>query len=132
MYFLMGGDPQILILQQCQEAGLLLGSSNPHPAHYPLYFPLVPPPITVHPAYPIHDPWTLSSSSNSNCPLNPTNPDGELKFVNFHLYWLVGCLVFSSLVVQQLCMKILVEFGPKNCTYNFLTPYFGWLIFEFL
>ena len=133
MYFLMGGDPQILILQPRREAGLLLGPSNLHPFHWPLSFPLdPPPPITIHPTYPMRIPWTLSSSPNSDHPLNPTNPAGGLKFVDFHPYWLVGCWVSSSLGVQRLCMQILVEFGQKDWSFNFLIPYFGWLVFEFL
>ena len=67
------------------EAGLLLGSSNPHPSHWPLSFPLDPLLIIIHLANPIHVLWTLSSSPNSHHPPNPTNPGGGLKFVDLHL-----------------------------------------------
>ena len=40
----------------------LLGSSNPHPSHWPLSFPLDPPPVIIHPANPIHVLWTLTSA----------------------------------------------------------------------
>ena len=62
-----------------RPVGLLLGSSNPHPSHWTLSFPLNPPPTN-----PIHVLWTLSSSSNSDHPPNPNNPDGGLKFVNLN------------------------------------------------
>ena len=88
---------------KCSPAGLLLGSSNPHPSHWPLSFPLDPPPIIIHPANPIHVLWTLSSYPNSHHPPNPTNPGGGLKFVDLHPFWLVG-LTFRK-IRSLLCLR---------------------------
>ena len=55
-----------LEMQKLAGAGLLLGSSNPHPSHSALSFLLDSPPIIIHPAYSIHVLWTLSSSHNSD------------------------------------------------------------------
>ena len=119
----MGGGLPILILQHgfvglggrwelgeeervqrtcASPAGLLLGSSNSRPSHWPLSFPLDPPPIIIHLAY-IHVLWTLSSFPNSHHPPNLTNPGGGLKFVDLRPFWLVG-LTFRK-IRSLLCLR---------------------------
>ena len=84
-------------------AGLLLGSSNPHPSHWPLPFSLDLLLIIIHPANPIHVLWTFFASPNSHHPPNPTNPAGGLKFVDLHPFWLVG-LTFRK-IRSLLCLR---------------------------
>ena len=86
-----------------REAGLLLGSSNPHPSYWPLSFPLDPPPIIIHPANPKRVLWTLSPSPNSHHPPNPTNPGRALRFVDLHPFWQVG-LTFRK-IRSLLCLR---------------------------
>ena len=79
-------------------AGLLRGFSNPHPVRAPLSLPLDPPPIIIHPAYPIPVP----SPPNSNHPLNPHEPGWRIKICEkVYIYILL-------LNEQKLCIYIYI------------------------
>ena len=91
-------------------AGLLLGSSNPHPSHWPLPFPLDPPPIIICPANRTHLLWTLSSSPDSHHPPNPHESRWGIKISGLPSI-LVGWFDFQE------DTKPFVFYGPeiKKC-----------------